>query len=321
MPDRREPPTKKSLSPRLGKLHYNCDEDSLDWEAGTKMTDTNEINVRCSHCGREFTAPRDATAVSCPECGKVVALNLAQSAAAPTLKVRRGEPIGPGNPCPSCGQNIPPGAVLCTNCGFDLRTGRPVGGLPFWKQRQVALVAAAVIVILLGLWLRSFLSRPVIVEKPKAAPPPAAPPPPAPELPAPTPAPEPSAETPPPEPSPPPPEEPSAEALQQEWERLEAEYRAAAKARLDAEKPLYKVGTMIEVRKQTGQILRGMLRGITNEQVILLSELGEQRVPLRELDRDSVLRCDPHLRERFIEMAVRKKMESHKELQPLNKTP
>jgi hypothetical protein len=53
-------------------------------------------------------------------------------------------PVVPAAGCPSCGGSLAPGAVLCTNCGYNLKTGR---------RAQVEQVAA----------------RPVPVRKPRPA--------------------------------------------------------------------------------------------------------------------------------------------------------
>jgi hypothetical protein len=63
--------------------------------------------VRCSRCGKDFEPPAAAPAA---DAGAI--------ALAPESEI----------PCPSCGATLPPKAVLCVNCGFNLRTGQKLEG-------------------------------------------------------------------------------------------------------------------------------------------------------------------------------------------------
>ncbi|MFP4055820.1 MAG: hypothetical protein ACLF0G_03005 [Candidatus Brocadiia bacterium] len=76
------------------------------------------ITFRCS-CGREFEARDEAAGrhMRCPECGERVQVPQPQDSPEPTDE-------GEAGPCPECQAPLAPGAVLCTNCGYDLRTGQ-----------------------------------------------------------------------------------------------------------------------------------------------------------------------------------------------------
>src|SRR5262245_52825873 len=65
--------------------------------------------VRCSRCGQDFEPPAAAP----PTPADAGAISLAPE---------------PETPCPSCGAVLPPRAVLCVNCGFNLRTGQKLEG-------------------------------------------------------------------------------------------------------------------------------------------------------------------------------------------------
>jgi hypothetical protein len=64
--------------------------------------------VRCSRCGTDFEPPAPAPAPA--EAGTI--------ALAPETEI----------PCPSCGAILPPRAVLCVGCGYNLRTGQKLEG-------------------------------------------------------------------------------------------------------------------------------------------------------------------------------------------------
>ncbi len=72
--------------------------------------------VRCSKCGKDFTPPAAAPA---PADAGAIAL-------APE----------PETPCPSCGAVLPPKAVLCVNCGYNLRTGQKLEGPKKAKKKS-----------------------------------------------------------------------------------------------------------------------------------------------------------------------------------------
>ena len=76
------------------------------------------IEVKCT-CGKVLRAKTAMAGhkARCPSCGHTLTI--------PT-------PPAPGRLCPKCRGSLPDDAVICTNCGHDLRTGQKVGG----QQRQ-----------------------------------------------------------------------------------------------------------------------------------------------------------------------------------------
>lgn len=56
---------------------------------------------------------------------------------------------GAGKPCPKCGAKAPADAVLCTQCGYNFKTGKKVGGgLPPETKRLIALGAVAGVILI-----------------------------------------------------------------------------------------------------------------------------------------------------------------------------
>jgi phage FluMu protein Com len=106
------------------------------------------LTARCGSCNKKFKA-NDKLAgkrVKCPQCGGTITIPVPQPAESPAsmASLLDEEGIHPApapkpNPtqqpktapaavgkCPSCSGRITAGAVLCVNCGLDLRTGKPV---------------------------------------------------------------------------------------------------------------------------------------------------------------------------------------------------
>jgi DNA-directed RNA polymerase subunit RPC12/RpoP len=91
------------------------------------------IKVACQ-CGQAFAAKDQLAgkAVKCPKCGKV--LRIPQPKVAAPAKKRAGisdllDEVGMRANvvrCPGCGQELPPDAVLCVMCGFDMRLGHRI---------------------------------------------------------------------------------------------------------------------------------------------------------------------------------------------------
>jgi len=120
------------------------------------------IRFACVECGTRLKAKKgtEGKRAKCPACGGIVRvpgpLALAEEPAAPAST-----PDG-GRACPNCRNPLAPEAVLCTQCGFDLRTGETLG-TPFGKRgvrRGVAysvpvgkiLIGAGVVAVLAGAW-------------------------------------------------------------------------------------------------------------------------------------------------------------------------
>ena len=106
------------------------------------------ITAQCGSCNKKFKA-NDKLAgkrVKCPQCGGAITIpatppaespgsmaGLLDEESVPAKPVAKPKPKPTQQPkaaavgkCPSCSAEIAMGAVLCVNCGLDLRTGKPV---------------------------------------------------------------------------------------------------------------------------------------------------------------------------------------------------
>ncbi len=93
-----------------------------------------DIEYRCPHCRTKLCSPADlaGAACSCPDCEKD--LNVPTRTSRLSLgRKREDAPDLAGRRCPSCGSEVAPAAILCVNCGIDLRTGEPFHGKPKTK--------------------------------------------------------------------------------------------------------------------------------------------------------------------------------------------
>ncbi|HPD14853.1 MAG TPA: hypothetical protein PLE19_07885 [Planctomycetota bacterium] len=85
------------------------------------------IKFQCE-CGKHLSAKdgSEGKRAKCPACGRLVTVpssgfRLEGGEAAPAAGAAR-------NACPGCHQELAEGAVICVQCGFDLRTGAKAGG-------------------------------------------------------------------------------------------------------------------------------------------------------------------------------------------------
>jgi len=138
------------------------------------------IKFKCK-CGKTLRTKDEAAGkrLRCPACGQVVAVpgpapppkrpaagdGAPQAMPSEDIKLAE-QPKGkllkaaPPTPCPNCRVPLPPGSVLCTTCGFDLRIGdvfKPQQRLferiswpTVWRYGRLA--ALALVLIALGTW-------------------------------------------------------------------------------------------------------------------------------------------------------------------------
>jgi len=85
------------------------------------------IRVECPACKKKLMAPeRLAGKRAKCSCGAVVSVPpLAKQDKEPLDALLTGETAGKST-CPSCDADMPPGAVLCTACGYNVKTGKRV---------------------------------------------------------------------------------------------------------------------------------------------------------------------------------------------------
>jgi len=276
-----------------------------------------DIQLQCLGCNKSFLVSDNQAGllVSCPQCNRQIAVPVPSERLdqAPKLTLRKEATVSGGHICPSCSATMPPGAVLCVECGYDVRKGVRLGETTGWPPYVRWLLAGAGVLIVVML-VKVFLRPQPISEI--VAPPPAMP---APAL-APTAAPSPEATSPvapgpvaAPE-TPAPTEQAATEpgVSEEDLAQLEADYRASLKARLDQQEPMYKAGDAVEFRKVNGVVIRGKLQAVNPDSVVVLREEGEITVLLAELDRKSRVRCDTVFRDTSIEFLVKKNVHSLK---------
>ena len=89
------------------------------------------ITFSCQ-CGKALRAKDEIAGkrVRCPACSQVVAVPRGAEGGSPSLAAEGPAKEAEGSPslCPQCHVELPPGAVLCTTCGLDLRTGKKAVG-------------------------------------------------------------------------------------------------------------------------------------------------------------------------------------------------
>jgi hypothetical protein len=87
------------------------------------------LQIVCPACQRSFTVPGNVVAAA-PVAAAAPAYAAAPSRALAPAAVQAPAPAT-ASACPSCGGALPRGAVLCTQCGYNLATGkRTVAGRP-----------------------------------------------------------------------------------------------------------------------------------------------------------------------------------------------
>lgn len=135
-----------------------------------------DIRYRCLYCRVPLSSPSSLVGAmaNCPSCERVIevpersapALAHRHQAGPPSAVGSGPEPLPEGRRCPQCGVTTAPAAIMCINCGTDLRTGKPLrqpaysvngtlvfwicfvavvalgaGGWRVWKQRKAAELA------------------------------------------------------------------------------------------------------------------------------------------------------------------------------------
>jgi DNA-directed RNA polymerase subunit RPC12/RpoP len=92
-----------------------------------------EPKFACPSCGKQYKWKPEMAGRSakCPCGAKLVVPATAPAAPAPPAKTATSaiplsveEPVKAELKCPSCGQSLSPEAVLCINCGYNLKTGQ-----------------------------------------------------------------------------------------------------------------------------------------------------------------------------------------------------
>lgn len=280
-----------------------------------------DIEVNCGNCGNAFTVVEELAGLiaTCPHCGRQISVPLPpdRRAGAPRLQMLHEASATGGKRCPSCSAAMADDAVLCVECGFDLRQKAPALGFrPPSGTTQTLLTIAGVIIMVGLVWAlfqRVYPGRrqdTAPVTPPAAAAPEAAPVAPAAasaegvasvdtqalaaaatsEVPA-----------------------VAAAALEDAAARakMEVEYRAALRKELDAKYPMYGRGASIAVRRVNGQVHRGVMTDLRKDVVVLVMPGGVVvEVPFQALDGASRLRCDRAFRDRYMDALAKRHIQA-----------
>jgi DNA-directed RNA polymerase subunit RPC12/RpoP len=80
------------------------------------MPEAEDIEFSCPRCNQSLEAPTDMAGetIECPACEQAIAIPVP----AGTVAAKTG--------CPSCGEALAPGSVLCISCGFHTGTGQHI---------------------------------------------------------------------------------------------------------------------------------------------------------------------------------------------------
>lgn len=82
----------------------------------------------CPSCGKQYKwKPEMAGRSAKCACGAKFVVPTEQPASAKAPTATAAPPVEPAKSnagCPNCGTALPPGAVLCVNCGYNLKTGK-----------------------------------------------------------------------------------------------------------------------------------------------------------------------------------------------------
>ena len=245
------------------------------------------------------------------------------------LKLKQNED-GVGARCPSCGAALPEGAVLCVQCGHDLRTGRRVDDEAAPKRNPLTIAGVALLVaVAAGLVAWRLGGSGPAAPAPASGPAPVvaaaepsseAHPAPAPEVPtavtnaAPAAVPDEAAPSPTQEvvaagvESNALPDEPAVPAVDPVM--VENEQRGLVTDQLDQKAPLYEPGDEVELRLSNGLVQRGKLQSRTAEGLVLqVASNLTKTVEFGAMDRASRVRSDPAYRARYLDFHVQQRVQ------------
>lgn len=268
------------------------------------------IEVHCGNCGGTFTASEDMAGLiaTCPKCERQVSVPLPDSIkqSRPKLQMKKEGTVDGGKRCPHCNGSMAPDAVICLQCGYDLRTGRPFSQPGAGLGQMKPLLTVLGLVILAGIvWtVMKQRSGSGIMGDPVPQAPAAAPQEQPQPAPAPAPAPAPVVEVvqpPAPEPAPAP-----AEAAPEKPVPVETpeQMRARLTRSLNDRYPMFVPGAPIAIRRVNGLVHRGELVVLGPQSATLKVEKQIVEVPYNVLDRGSRLRCDAEFRKKLVEYKV-----------------
>lgn len=267
------------------------------------------IEVHCGNCGGTFTASEDMAGLiaTCPKCERQVSVPLPDAVrqSRPKLQMKKEGTVDGGKRCPHCNGSMSPDAVICLQCGYDLRTGRPFSQPGAGLGQMKPLLTVLGLVILAGIvWtVMKQRSDSGIMGDPMPQTAVAAP-----------------QEQPQPETSPTPPPAPVVEvAAPIDAVAVEAapapekpvvptetpeQMRARLTRSLNDRYPMFVPGAPIAIRRVNGLVHRGELVVLGPQSATLKVEKQIVEVPYNVLDRGSRLRCDTEFRKKLVEYKI-----------------
>ncbi len=274
-----------------------------------------DIQIHCGQCGAVYQVDRDAAGgmAVCPECGKEVALPkpAAPDSISARLHVMKDTTISGNRRCPRCDASLAADAIICYQCGYDLRDDVDQDSssisikLPAWLLPAIALLAWSAAVWFFGYWsgktIAARAAEQELAIQPQA---PALPQPASNQV----------AE----------PVVPAARARtltpaqiaeqearrQAEIARREEEQRIIVRQQLDQKFPFVPVGASVSVRRTNGQMHRGIVKALAEDHVVLITDGQDVEIPMNVLDQPSRLQCDKAFRERFIDFRAKQKAQN-----------
>jgi len=270
-----------------------------------------EVPVNCGHCGEVFSVSDKmmGQSTACPKCKRQVAVldSSDRPEGVEKLQLRKEEKSSGGKICPSCGAAMAPGVLICSQCGYDTRTGARYLDRP-QPSRVLQWVLWGVGAVILVMLLKSCFSgkkeveilgdgavsgqQPAVTEaagsgatgetaaagmvegggtSSNAA------------------------------------VGGSTEMSPENLAKLEAEYREKLTQQLAVTYPMYKPGDAVVLRRVNGQIHRGALKERKAAAVVIVNGGQTNEIPLKVLDRASRLKCDPVFREEIVNFHVQKR--------------
>lgn len=239
--------------------------------------------LQCGNCGHTFRVSEGGAArvTRCPVCDTDVVRPGGTGADedGPKLRVRRNLSVDGVSPlCPSCRAMLSPEDLVCGACGMVVADDADAMPLPRPARRprrggtrRAWNVWGSALFLLAGIAIGFAASHWKAARAPRAAADP----------------------------------EPTAGVPADPAARL-PEMRARIREVLDAAEPLAEAGSMIEIERLTGQVLRGRLASRDADRLLLVTEAGPERIAFDRLRPRSRLRVDPAFRERQVEQASRR---------------
>lgn len=275
-----------------------------------------DSRVKCTFCGQVFMIDKEKAGASapCPACGKETFLDMPDGPSRlEAYQIKSGAGVTEEQrDCPACGAPVPADAALCTQCGYNMKTGkkkdtRIVRPNPFarFAVPVLLMVIAAMATYIVeesriekkiekarAEWEKSAAAA---VVQPAAVQPAAAPAPEPVEVPAIEPA-APSVVT---------EQQPAAPAQTPEMQaEILAQREQKLRAELDQKSPLLQKDEQVTLVARNGRVYRGKFFGIKDGVAVIAAEAGFEEVAFDQLSHDSRLRCDKAYRDEFIKRRV-----------------